>query len=323
MILRPLHISLLVSFLCFLWTSCQKDKRDYNVQLHQLPTELALTDVYFISADTGFVTAGNLFSAGLVYGTTDAGLHWDTLLQTGQGCNSISYHKNQLCISECGNKFHFTDDFVNWSYYSSSGWWRWHQHTWLPDDQLILVGGGNFGDGHIHQKEPGNNKLVRSDSIQFELMDISYCSNGKLITVGYGLIMTSVDAGLSWQISPVEGDFFRGVDFPTNQTGYVVGEYGSVYKTTNNGQDWQKIRAANSIFSNQSTLLRDIAFINEQTGLIVGRNNTVLRTDNGGKSWQKVENLTDPVDINKITIAYNKAYLAGDYGKLLILNLDN
>lgn len=309
--------------LCLCWSACSKDKRDYQAQVRQLPTELCLTDVLFTSEDTGFVSAGNLFSGGLVCMTTDAGLHWDTLIQTGQGCNSISYHNQRLGISECGNKFHYSDNLVDWSYYSTTGWWRWHRHTWLPNDQLILVGGGNFGDGHIHQKDPSNNKLVRSDSIQFELMDIEYCSNGTLITVGYGLILTSVDAGLSWQISPVEGDFFRGVDFPTNQTGYVVGSYGSVFKSTNNGQDWQKIRAANSVFSNQSTLLRDVAFMNEQSGLIVGRDNTVLRTDNGGKTWQKVENLSDPVDINRITIAHNKAYLAGDYGKLLILNLNN
>lgn len=321
--LRPVHIWACLLMMAMHGFSCQKDNRDYAAVLVQLPTELELTDICFMNKDTGFVTAGNLFSAGLVLQTNNGGLQWDTLMQTGQGCNSIAYQNNRLTVSECGNKLHYTQDFVNWSYYSTIGWWRWHQHIVLENEAIVLVGGGNYSSGYVHCKKNNGPKLEMTDSIEFELCDLAQLDDGSLHAVGYGLIMQSKDKAASWQMSTVEGDFFRGIDFPTQQTGYVVGEYGAVYKTTNAGDDWTMIRGGHSLFGNPAQLMRDIAFYTENDGLIVGTANTVLSTDNGGKSWKKVENIVDFCDFQSIEIAYNKAYLTAKEGKLMILDLDN
>ena len=303
--------------------SCQKDNRDYKAELIQLPTELDLTDLCFISKDTGFATAGNLFTSGLILKTTNAGLHWDTLMQTAHGCNSIDYRNKQLSVSECGNKLHYSTDFYNWSYYSSDAWWRWHAHLQLENGAFILVGGGNYSLGHIHQKKSNGSKLELTDSLDFELTDIIRLENGLLQAVGYGLIMQSSDNGANWQMSSTDGDFFRAISFPNVQTGYVLGEYGSIFKTTNQGKVWQMIRNGQALFGNPSKLFRDIEFYSDTDGLIIGTNNTVMRTDNGGKTWKNIVNLVGYVDYKSIEIAYDKAFLCGNQGQLLILDLNN
>ena len=164
--------------------------------------------------------------------------------------------------------------------------------------------------------------MVLKDSLDFELMDIEYTTDGNLFAVGYGLIMKSEDEAGSWMISNIHGDFFRGVDFPSQSTGYVVGEYGSVYKTNNRGADWVSVRAANSIFPDQNKLFKDIVFADENLGFIVGTGNMVFSTNDGGKTWKEVENLDGFADFTAASIFHNKIYLCGKQGKLLILDLN-
>ncbi|MCH2022151.1 MAG: YCF48-related protein [Saprospiraceae bacterium] len=291
--------------------------------MHQLPTELDLTDVCFVNNDTGFVSAGGLFTNGIVLRTNNGGVSWDTVMLNNQGVNSISYRNQFLTISESGSKLHTSSDLTNWSLnYVNQGWWGWHNHVRLNDNRVYLVGGENFGRGTIHVKDPNHNYTILKDTFEHELRDIELTSERTLFAVGYGLIMKSTDEGNSWIISNIQGDFFRGVDFPSSNTGYVVGEYGSVYKTTNRGNSWSQCRAGNSIFADQSKLLRDIAFLDENKGFIVGTGNQVFKTEDGGKTWMEVLNLDGYADFYSLSIYNNKAYLAGNKGQLLVLDLN-
>jgi photosystem II stability/assembly factor-like uncharacterized protein len=318
------NISLLLfsTFLC-LFSACEKDNRDYKAEMHLLPTELDLTDICFVNADTGFVTAGSLFTGGLVLRTVDAGLSWDTVMVNNQGTNSVSFQNNILTVSECGNKLHYTSDFINWSFSTTSEWWRWHNHVRLPNNNVFLVGGGNFDLGIIHKKDAAANNMVLKDSIDTELMDIEYTADGNLFVVGYGLVKKSADEADSWHISNVKGDFFRGIDFPSADIGYVVGEYGSVYKTTDKGDSWTLMRAANSIFADETKLFRDIVFADENSGLILGTGNLMFSTYDGGKTWKEVENPDGFADFTAASVYNNKIYLCGKQGKLLILDLNS
>ncbi|BDS14477.1 YCF48-related protein [Aureispira anguillae] len=302
---------------------CGIEKVSYSSQMHTLPTDLVLSDVCFINPDTGYVSAGGIFTAGLILRTQDGGTTWDTLDTYPTGVNSLSYQNGIFSASECGQKLHTSSDFNTWSFeYVSAGWWGWHKHIRLADNQVLLIGGENLGRGFMHHYAPNQGTITLRDTFDYELRDIEVTDNRTIHAVGYGLIMKSTDEGLSWIVSEITGDFFRGVDFPNDDVGYVVGEYGAVYKTTNRGDTWKACRAANSIFADQNKLLRDIAFWDENTGFLVGTNNLVYRTTNGGKTWKLIQNLDGYADFTSIRIQYQKAYLTGSQGKLLIIDLE-
>jgi hypothetical protein len=64
--------------------------------------------------------------------------------------------------------------------------------------------------------------------------------------------------------------------FTDSNTGWVVGSYGTIIKTTNGGTNWF------SQNSGTTNVLYSVYFIDSNTGWAVGSNGTVLRTSNGG-----------------------------------------
>lgn len=304
-------------------TGCDVENVSYTSQMHSLSTELDLRDVHFINKDIGYVGAGGIFTRGILFKTEDGGETWDTLNTYDRGINSLSYQNGIFSASACGQRLYSSSDFNVWqTNVSYDGWWNWHKHARLVDNQILLIGGENLGRGFLHHWAPNKGSILLRDTFSNELRDIAVNSNRTIHVVGYGLIMKSTDDGNSWITSQITGDFFRGVDFPSDQVGYVVGEYGSVYKTTNGGDKWSLCRGGNAVFADQSKLLRDVAFLDEHTGFLVGIGNTVHRTTDGGKTWQRIQNLDGYADFNSITIQHKNAYLAGNDGKLLIINLE-
>lgn len=321
-ILYPTCFVLLLVWIMYAITACDVEDVGYTSQMHSLPTDLDLSDVCFINQDTGYISAGGIFTSGLLWKTEDGGATWDTVKSYRTGLNSLSYKNGIFSVSECGQKFHYTTDFSTWHHKTALGWWGWHKHARLADNQLLLIGGENFGSGFMHHNLPNEGLLSFKDTFGYELRDIEITNNRVIHVVGYGLIMKSTDDGNSWIVSEIAGDFFRGVDFPSAEIGYVVGEYGAVYKTTNRGDSWKACRTGNSIFADPNKRLMDLAFWDENTGFLVGSGNLVYRTTNGGKIWKKIQNFDGYADFTGIKIFNNKAYIIGKAGKLLIVNLE-
>ncbi len=114
------------------------------------------------------------------------------------------------------------------------------------------------------------------------------------------------------------------VHFIDENTGWAVGDLGTIRKTTNAGENWSNqssgtnnlllsvffidqnvgwICGGNGIIrkttnggtnwvsqtSGTTSWLRDIFFINENTGWAVGQEETILKTTNGGSTWSTVQ----------------------------------
>lgn len=302
-----------------LWSACAKEALNYTIWTVDLPTELPLTDVHFTSPDSGYASAGTLFTQGVVLRTVDGGKTWTVLKRYNTGVYNLTDDNGYLMVGENGQnlyKIPLNNIFTAQpNQYATNSWWRWHDLVRLPNGGALLMGGENFGRGYIHRFK--NGVLALQDTFVHELQGGVLGSDGTLHAVGYGTIMRSTDEGHTWTVSPVQGDFFRGIAFPTDQTGYVVGEYGSVYKTTDGGLNWRQCRAGNSIFANSETLLRDLAFVDENEGFLVGTGGIVFWTTDGGQQWKQVSNLPDAVDYTGITIAYKHAYLYTKQGTIV------
>lgn len=309
--------------ICIVWSSCTTEESGYISQMIKLPTDLPVTDICFITKDTGFLSTGSLFTSGEIYQTTNGGKTWNIHKKRPVGVNSLDYSNGQLSYVQSGNLLERSNDQGNtWQGSIALAWWQWNNHIKLPNGDAILVGGENFGRGFMHRHSLGQNQLTLTDTFDHELKDIVYTADRRLYVVGYGLVTQSTDQGQTWQSKNVVGDFFVAVDFPSSQKGYILGQYGSVYKTTNAGDNWSSIRAGNSLFANASQKFTDLAFWGEERGFMVGSNNQVWQTKDGGGAWKQITDLGGWADFECVTVTNNQAYIGARDGKVLIIDLE-
>jgi photosystem II stability/assembly factor-like uncharacterized protein len=69
------------------------------------------------------------------------------------------------------------------------------------------------------------------------------------------------------------------VHFTNIETGYVVGDSGTILKTIDGGLTW--IQKNSSVYEN----LKSVYFPDASTGFAVGENGTILKTSDGGDNW--------------------------------------
>lgn len=152
-------------------------------------------------------------------------------------------------------------------------------------------------NGHIWKTTDAGNSWEKSYEIGeltgFEIYvfnDLHFTDAQHGFAVGYDLfgadylILRTTDGGNSWSPYTYEYGFNIGdcwaLDFVDNQTGYVVGDWGLVFKTTNGGATW----SANSAPVN--TRLWDVDFVTAQLGWALSAAGDLLKTTNGAASWQ-------------------------------------
>ena len=98
------------------------------------------------------------------------------------------------------------------------------------------------------------------------------------------------------------------IAFVDTLTGWVVGNNGTILKTTNAGNDW--IAQTSSTFYN----LRSVSFANSITGWAVGDSLLVIKTTNGGSNWF-TQSVTTPFTFNLESVFFtdlNTGWLVGN-----------
>jgi photosystem II stability/assembly factor-like uncharacterized protein len=100
-----------------------------------------------------------------------------------------------------------------------------------------------------------------------------------------GGVWATTDGGLTWTRHRLPGTSLRpvyfAIDFPTDLTGYAVGNAGKIAKTTDGGLTWV------AQVSGVRTALRAVCFVDADIGFAVGIKGVILRTLDGGATWVK------------------------------------
>lgn len=119
----------------------------------------------------------------------------------------------------------------------------------------------------------------------------------------------------NWNIlaTPVNRNL-HSVYFPSADTGYIVGDYGTILKTTQGGSTWIKQN------SGITTRLNAVYFSNPDIGYAVGDSGTILKTVNGGNIWSKqITGIQS--NLNSIYFSsMDSGYAVGDSGTFLKSN---
>lgn len=155
-------------------------------------------------------------------------------------------------------------------------------------------------------------------------------------------VWTSMNLGVNVRLNDVA--------FFDEQTGIVVGDNGTLLRTTDGGESWEDInqtqenlyaihiRGDKAFISGRSVLLvgsslgaswtfksapvnhwRDAWFIDEQNGVMVGDSLWVIRTDNGGDSWEsELRDFFDPTPLGAVSFLSDQGGGAGGDSRLFI-----
>lgn len=97
---------------------------------------------------------------------------------------------------------------------------------------------------------------------------------------------------ISWQNPLLHGNTLYSTSFVDATTGWAVGAFGTIMKTTDGGKTWE-----NQISGTTASLL-SVSFVDKNNGW-AGGSNTILKTTDGGKSWT-VLTTSSSVNINAV-----------------------
>ena len=117
-------------------------------------------------------------------------------------------------------------------------------------------------------------------------------------------------SGWFWQNPLPQGNNLNCVTFVNSQTGFAVGNFGTISKTTNSGESW--IVYYSDIFND----IYSIAFTDESNIFAVGSNGLLIRTTNSGISWNRLTLASS--DSLRTIYFYNSStgYITGNNGRI-------
>lgn len=125
----------------------------------------------------------------------------------------------------------------------------------------------------------------------------------KIFLLIVGLIFANVcftQSGWFWLNPLPTGNNLRNIQFVNTFTGYAVGDFGVISKTTNSGNSWT---TTNSLIN-----LNSVFFVNVNTGFVVGAKGEIRKTTNGGLNWYSQFSGTSE-DLNSVCFADNNVGL--------------
>ena len=130
--------------------------------------------------------------------------------------------------------------------------------------------------------------------------------------LGFAIININAQGGGWYWSNPLpQGNDLKSIQFITPNSGFAIGNYGTLLKTTNGGINWEYLLLQSPI--NLSSLY----FVNSNVGYAVGDSGLILKTTNGGESWI---NQVSGVDTNLTDISFfneNIGYATGLWGLIL------
>ncbi len=138
--------------------------------------------------------------------------------------------------------------------------------------------------------------------------------NVSLITTALFIILTATpfaQGTWNWQNPLPQGNIIYDIHTFDATTAIFVGAAGTIYKTTDGGEDWYPQTSGTTNF------LNSVDFIDASIGWAVGSSGTILNTTNGGTSWAS-QNSGTTLNLNSVSfIDANTGWAVGFFGLVI------
>jgi len=280
------------------------------------PTRDDLSAIAFRDSLHGSLTGGKAWERGFIISTDDGGYSWrtDTLL------NRKLEH---ICFDPTGQGYACGQDMIlyrppgeqHWAMFRTTYQWFRACH-FLDGKRGCAVGGEGYHGGLTHSFGP--EPFWQTDTTHTfpnEIQSVWYADATTLHAAGFGWVMRSDNMGRSWQRLDITGDFFQSVHFPTPDTGFLCGNSGNLYKTTDGGRSWLQIRQGGST-GNRLKKFRSLWFATPETGWVVGEGGIFWQTEDGGNNWRAVAEAPTDADYTYVYTFGNKGWATAKGGRL-------
>ncbi len=280
-----------------------------------LQTDVDLTSVKMESCDKWHIVGGETWSKGIYFQVNQ---------QLASHADSLAPKRlNAICLDKKNNLYAvgYTGYFLTKSADSLADWQSNHLfdnlHVLRDIDILndsfgVAVAGVSYHNGFLISLGKKHHTM-RIDTVEESLRAIAVINDTHAIAVGYGAIY-QLQPGGDWTRLPYIGDFYVDVDFPTSTTGYIIGNAGSILKSTDGGKTWKHLIQKNTYSSKRG--FRAVHFVDEKLGFIAGENGLLWKTKDGGKNWVIGKGLPD-VEFHDIDICAEIGVLVGKAGKMI------
>jgi photosystem II stability/assembly factor-like uncharacterized protein len=225
-------------------------------------------------------------SGGTIAKTTDGGISWVQIKTGGEQYNDILF-KGQDTIIAVGNDGVFRKSInggVNWQNVPIYPIKHLFKIKFLNKSVGYIAGGNVFKtvDGGLNWDSISSD--IKAVNISFVKNNLFYCLGTKKIGGSIydtaGLLYRSSDTCKTWNNihSYAASSDLNSIEMLNESTGFVVGYYGKLLKTTN-GTNWDSISIPTT------TQLNIVKFFNSSNGIIGGNSGNLWITSNQGSNW--------------------------------------
>ena len=299
-------------FTCLTWSCTTEDTITLSFSEEQSPQGHAIHKIEFVDDNRAYALGGNLYLFGIAQFSADQGLTWSIDTIGEKTIRDFDFDNDKIYSAGYRGYYYSADTIANiWKVARPGD--RRNIHGIVQQNGIhTTVGGISFKNGFIRRLDENLN-LVSELLIEEELSALVKTDDQTLHAVGYGLILRSQDNGETWLPNGQEGDNYQDVFFISNEIGWIVGQAGSILKTTDAGNSWSELRKPTA--HGKDNLLK-IHFTDEDRGVVVGEEGIVWYTQDGGDSWAVVDNLPD-YDYTAVYVHDDIAWLGSEQGAIL------
>ena len=232
----------------------------------KIPTSItSALDIVFVNPAKGYLAGRGL------YESLDSGKTWKLLQSVANGnVTTINFMNSQ--------NGYFVGDNYGFTINSGNNWTTLNTSNGAIDVYFTSTTVGcKAGTNGIDRTVDTGRTWTRVLSQPMSSLNFVDANNGW--AGGSNKIFKTENGGVTWveTHTGTYGDVYA-IQFTNANNGWFVGlGDNAIYKTTNAGNNWQRIPIAGSPY--------DLHFINDNLGYVVTAGGTILKTTNGGNSW--------------------------------------
>ena len=248
----------------------------------------------------------------MIYQTTNGGTDWSSYGSIGMQPNRIKFYSSTLGMiaGEGGTVVITKDGGATWSYVSTG-------QTGIIFDFVFISATEIWGAAEtgivIHSTDGGSTWSTTTINGFSSFLSTSLAGSNIFIAGEYGIIISKDVSAASWSaIVDPSAQSTNWISFSDANTGYAVGQYGYIAKTSDKGVTWTQF---------QDEMFYDTFYGVQAKGTgscwVAGEEGVIFHTPDGGSTWeQQTTGLTTTLTSLSFVDTLN-GWAAGDTGVIL------
>jgi photosystem II stability/assembly factor-like uncharacterized protein len=261
----------------------------------EVPASVALTGVYFPTADSGWAVGHD----GLILHSSDGGLNWEKQLD-GHELNEQIMSVAERIVAQVRAELERLQADETADEYA------------IEDAEFMLEEAEFMLEGAMDDTEAGP---VRP------LLDVWFRNEREGYVVGsYGMLLHTIDGGQNWKL--VSDRMDNAEAFHLNQIVvapdgnlYIAGESGFVYRSADGGQNWDRLEPGYEGSFYGIVVAPDGS--DDYELLTYGLRGNLFRSIDKGETWEALDSGTTVTLMNGLHLGNGSVFLVGQGGTIL------